>query len=480
MKKIFSFLFTSLFCFCIGNAQQLTKNHTVKKGETVYELSKLYNVSIQDIIKLNPKSERVIYVGDVLTIPSESNNSNQNDTSTNNSTYFVKRGDTKYGLSKKFGISISELENKNPHIKKGLQAGHLLSLKSTIENPIPKVSDQNISYKSHSVLRGETLYGLSRKYQVSVQEIKSANPQLGILKYDTTILIPYISDIVEANDKIEVTEDIVVNQETSTEETVIEKPSVALNEEANNIIIEEQAKEPEEITETVVEPIYEDYIIQPKETLYSLSRKANMSVAEFTKLNPQLEKSVQKGAVIKMPKPISNNGIEMVDKIEIPDVSNNEFTNLQLSVNKNDNQNLLLVMPFTKEEYTELEGASKGFNNITDANLKRDLEFYRGTLLAIDSIEKLDLTIKSDIIKIDTNASISESNINSKNKLSKDYNAIIAPSYGNNIDWVSSLAYDKNIPVITAFNASSNKNLTNIVEAAPTIAYQNLKIKKVT
>ena len=53
-------------------AQNQTLSHTVKKGETVYSISRQYNVNPKDVLDLNPKAGNLIYVNDVLLIPNTS------------------------------------------------------------------------------------------------------------------------------------------------------------------------------------------------------------------------------------------------------------------------------------------------------------------------------------------------------------------------------------------------------------------------
>jgi len=457
MKIRFCFLLLFVFYFQFGNAQQLTKKHQIKKGETVYQISRIYNVTPQDIIKLNPNSESIIYAGDELIIPSNNNQGmikveNHVNRQPNKTTHLVLKGETKYGLSKKYNISIAELEAQNPQIKNGLQTGHNLKITS-LNNRLttPKIN-QNNTYRSHLVLKGETLYGLSKQYEISISEIKSANPQLGILKYGNVISIPSKENIVESH------------IETKTKE--IEEN---LEEEASQIEIEKATTEV-----SVIEDIrYKDYTIQPKETLYSLSKKANMSMSEFVLLNPQLEKSVLAGVVIKMPISTANDSIKQTNLVAS---SSNEYKDLSKSIDIVASKKIILIMPFTVDEFKQHEENSSSFENVTDSNLKQNFEFYKGAKLAIDSIRSIGINLKIDIIKINTSTSISKSDVNSKLDPIESYDAVIAPSYGNNIDWILTLANEKNIPIISAFNSSKNSKLTNIVEAFPSVDYQKLKV----
>lgn len=465
MRILFSSLLASIFCFQIGNAQQLTKKHRVKKGETVYQISRMYQVSPKEIIRLNPNSAKVIYVDDVLIIPTANDSSNianpSNNVSNSSQTvsHRVLRGETKYGLSKKYGISISELEQQNPHIKNGLQAGHNLSIRTTKLQPVQNTSkSQNVTYLTHKVLKGETLYGLSKRYQVTIGDIQSANPDLGILKYNTIINIPSFSDISQSTNE-NVVEELKVTENPT--ETIAEKETTEIK------ISEENTSESNVIEDQKI--TYKDYTIKPKETLYGLSKKANMSKEDFLVLNPQLKKSVLAGTIIKMPVQ-ANQSTAVTVNLDEPEEVKTDIKNLEESIDKTANKKVLFVMPFSETELTsdDLE------INKTEA-FKRNLDFYQGATSALDSLKKLGLTINHEIIKIDLESSVTPSNVRAKNNTLEGYHAVFAPSYTDNIDWLISVANDKNIPVISAYNASQNQNLKNVIEAYPSLNNQKIK-----
>ena len=79
--------------------------HTIERGQTVYSISVMYNVSVEDIYRLNPESRKVIRVGDTLKIPQES------------SSYFyhtIQPQETLYGVSQKFHMKGEDIIGANP------------------------------------------------------------------------------------------------------------------------------------------------------------------------------------------------------------------------------------------------------------------------------------------------------------------------------------------------------------------------------
>lgn len=68
-KRTIVLLAAMLMCMAVALAQQSTKKHIVKRGETIETIAKTYNVSVADIVKLNPAATRYIYIGMELLIP---------------------------------------------------------------------------------------------------------------------------------------------------------------------------------------------------------------------------------------------------------------------------------------------------------------------------------------------------------------------------------------------------------------------------
>lgn len=103
MKKLL--LFVQLFVFLSINADQ---THELKKGETLYRISGIYGVSVEDIVLYNNISDvSDIPIGMILKIPSEINPSEKKNL------YTVKKGDTFYSISREHGLSVAELLKLN-------------------------------------------------------------------------------------------------------------------------------------------------------------------------------------------------------------------------------------------------------------------------------------------------------------------------------------------------------------------------------
>lgn len=99
--------------------------------------------------------------------------------------HFVKHGETLFGLARQYNTTVEAIKHANQNLlKRGLQAGEKIMIpylsgtviaKTVEENKSEKVSTQTII---HEVKAGETLYGLSKKYNLTIDEIKDQNPKI--------------------------------------------------------------------------------------------------------------------------------------------------------------------------------------------------------------------------------------------------------------------------------------------------------------
>jgi LysM repeat protein len=114
--------------------------------------------------------------------------------------HIVKKGETRYSISRAYGISDDELVKENPSASRGIKEGQSLRLPvvESVAKPVtpspPKIVVQRDEAKFiyHKLSKGDTVYSLARKYGVSEDEILQSNPGVEInrLPVDTEIAIP--------------------------------------------------------------------------------------------------------------------------------------------------------------------------------------------------------------------------------------------------------------------------------------------------
>ncbi|MCF6297736.1 MAG: LysM peptidoglycan-binding domain-containing protein [Flavobacteriaceae bacterium] len=147
--------------------------HNVLSKETLYSIQKKYNVSNAQLNKWNPfLVEEGLKLGHVLKMPLQVSEAEVIEKDESTQPYLVKQKETKYGIAKAFDISIEVLEQLNPKIKKdGLNIGDFVL--------VPKQkSNKKIVYTEHTIEKLETLYSLSNRFEISQEELITANPQL--------------------------------------------------------------------------------------------------------------------------------------------------------------------------------------------------------------------------------------------------------------------------------------------------------------
>ncbi|MBQ8336541.1 MAG: LysM peptidoglycan-binding domain-containing protein [Bacteroidaceae bacterium] len=181
--------------------------HTVNKGQTLYSISKLYDTTVENIVNLNPGCEAGLSVGQELRIrkgvKNESVKSILSKDLYGTKTHTIQSGETLYRLGKIYGIDPQEICDANPGLSTAnFRVGETIRIPQAAqevkeepaevkEEKTPEKNNQG-RYIRHKVKRGDTLYSISRKYGISVEEILACNPDIkgNALKRKMTLLIP--------------------------------------------------------------------------------------------------------------------------------------------------------------------------------------------------------------------------------------------------------------------------------------------------
>ncbi|MBU8749877.1 peptidoglycan endopeptidase LytE [Bacillus subtilis] len=148
----------------------------VKKGDTLWDLSRKYDTTISKIKSENHLRSDIIYVGQTLSINGKSTSSKSSSSSFSSSTYKVKSGDSLWKISKKYGMTINELKKLNGLKSDLLRVGQVLKLKgstSSSSSSSSKVSSSSTS--TYKVKSGDSLSKIASKYGTTVSKLKSLN-----------------------------------------------------------------------------------------------------------------------------------------------------------------------------------------------------------------------------------------------------------------------------------------------------------------
>jgi len=460
MKQFFITFVSIILLSISASAQVKTIKHTVGKGETVTQIAQKYKVTPLDIYTLNPDARNGVKENTVLLIPgkgevkvpAKETVKAEKITPKSATTHVVVAKETPYGLAKQYGVTVADLENANPDIKNGLQIGQTLTIPGSKvapkeltkkeerkaekeekreEKKAEKEAKKEIKTENktegnvvYEVVPKDTKYSISRRYGITVEELEKTNPSI---KKDSLKIGQKL--FIKANPEKAVA---VVKTETVQEAPKQETPKGD----------------------------YASYQVKPKETLYSLSRQFGLSQNALVELNPELEKGVREGMVLKVPVVVEQAGV-------LP----KNFKDLTKSISKKERKELVLLLPFN---VTKIAGDTTG---TVQSRLKKDgflnmtLDFYSGALIAIDSAKTLGLNIDVKIFDSQENkTTTSVSSTFAQANLTKA-DVIVGPFYQAHAEKTAELVSKNNIPVISPLSKDASSLYSNLYQSMPTADY---------
>lgn len=150
-----------------------SRTHLVRQGETLYSISKQYGLSLSELRRLNNMSSNdILRYGEEL-IVNRNASSSVNSRSNGGVVYHnVEKGETLYSLSKIYNTTVRNIQNWNDIRGTNISVGEKLIVSQNgtdANNYIPESSN------THTVRKGETLYSISKRYGTSVSRLKSLN-----------------------------------------------------------------------------------------------------------------------------------------------------------------------------------------------------------------------------------------------------------------------------------------------------------------
>jgi LysM repeat protein/ABC-type branched-subunit amino acid transport system substrate-binding protein len=243
--------------------------HKVRSGEDLNSISKLYNISQKDVVMANPALlTSQIRAGESLYIPAGAVQTGK--VEDNSFVYYVSvKGDTKSSISRMFNVSVADLDKYNPEIVVApLKIGQMVKIPkpgANLNNTVKKTDNTEESeqlFETHTVKARETLYSISRSYNIPVSTLLELNPGL--------------------NKK---------------------NPSVKTGQKIN-------------IKEIKVETEYLQHLVQRRETIQSIAQLYKVSLNALLDINPNLNPvnpRVSAGQVIRIPIPVQKKypGVEL-------------------------------------------------------------------------------------------------------------------------------------------------------------------------
>ena len=273
------------------------QTYTVQSGDTLYGISKQFGVSVDEIKRLNNLTSNTITKGQTLKIPS-------NVTTID---YIVKKGDSLYSIAKRYNTTVKEIVRLNNLTSNNLAVGQQLVI-AIDDNATPTPT----TYKDYVVKKGDSLWTIANKNNTTVDEIKRINNLTSnMLSIGQVLKLP-------TKDKVEEVEMYTVQKGDSLY-SIAKKFGVTVDEikslnnlTSNNLSIGEQLMiksttgdepvNPEEecIGTGYVEPQYIMYTVQKGDSLYTIARRYNTSVDNIKALNNLTNNNLSIGQQLKI------------------------------------------------------------------------------------------------------------------------------------------------------------------------------------
>lgn len=218
LSRVFAVIFTLCIGFQLLHAQDLSYDtvtvngqsyykYKVQQGEGLYTISRIFSVTMAEILRHNPDANKGLKLGQELLIPvsatsqSTESPSRQVQTSVPGSiqlkptgqnitfNHTVSLGETVYSISKMYNTTVEEVYRLNPTARDGIIEGQLLVIPQ--RRIISEEKEEN--YRYHTILPKETLYSVSRTYSLKPEDVVRANPGLSVETFQIgrVIRIPF-------------------------------------------------------------------------------------------------------------------------------------------------------------------------------------------------------------------------------------------------------------------------------------------------
>lgn len=320
----------------------------------------------------------------------------------------AQAGNTLWGLHTTYGVPVDAIVAANPTIQKGVQEGIVYLIPAG--NAEAKYPD-GTQVLEHIVVKGDTPFSLAKKHGVAVDELTKLNPGIASgLKLGQLVKIPIKQSVqVTPSNVIETTQKPPVTPAISFSDTVLH------------------------------------YAVKDNETMYSISKRFMVPVANLTSFNQLKSTKIKEGDTLLIP--LKKERISQAELHEVPKVTEPVRTvDSDLMFKKKEKYTIGVLLPFDLE--------SKGNNSLKTVAT----EFYMGLQLALDSLEKegLNAVVKVIDFPSDSLGIVAEL----KKPEYKKMDLIIGPLLPQNADLVGEFCKLNKVRMIcpAAVNASLLKN----------------------
>ena len=344
----------------------------------------------------------------------------------------VQSGETLYGLSKTYGVGEQVILENNPSLAQGLKADENIKIPYVAEAPDTR-SDRKLrkTFDFHYVIRGETLYAISRQYEIPVKTLLEDNPNLDPLH-------------MRLGERI-----------------LIRRKQIGSEDEAGT---QQQWEEYRQSLNSVADSGTSYHIVHPGETFYSLSRRFGITESELSALNGGLQPAdLKAGAMIVVPgsgdevPPAAADTLRPDSLPRFAEVEPIEFRALRRS----EPLHVAVMLPLA------VDGTPNG----------NYLEFYQGFLLGLDSVKrKSGISVNVDLYNTARDTMRVHEILEDPTFRRADL--IVGPVYEEGLGPVVRFAEQRRIPVVSPLANLERINSDVLFQLAPDPARKYEKVQE--
>ncbi|SEG14530.1 ABC-type branched-chain amino acid transport system, substrate-binding protein [Halpernia humi] len=417
IKKIF--VLSGLFFSLAFSAQ---RTHVVVKGDTPYNISKKYGITLDQLYRLNPDAKGTLALGAVLKIDNSSTKNSAKFTESSGKKLgkiILQPKQTIYGITKQYHISETDLRALNPNLDANMKIGDEVVLPSNLilkyaenQSVVKKedqVSEQNevaakTSAETYTIQPKDNYYRISRKFKLTQKELFALNPGL-----EQKGLQPGEQIFVGSNSM------------QTAKEVAKQKPEENVKVQVKNNSENQQVSD----SSTLNADEYVTYTVQSGDTVFGILNRFGITLDQLLALNPDLSQGLKAGMVLKIKK-------------------------LEAAYRKTtgDALNVVLMLPF-------------GFDTNDSKYRSLSLDFLTGAKLAIERNAKSGQKLNVKVVDAGNEKSFK----NSLTQINPDNtDLIIGPFFKSNVLETLDYVKQKNIPVVAPFaNSPDLYDYSNLI-----------------
>ena len=408
----------------------------------------------------------------------------------------VKKGQTFYSIARAYHVNLDDLKYYNPGLTDELEIGRIIKIPAFKPgDESASTNNENAGYIMHKVRPKATLYGLSKEFDVSIEEIKTANDGLpNGLKEGTFIKIPKgrISnpgpEFTAIEQEKQAAQKDYFEYQARDRETVYYlaiKYRVSIDSIYHlNPGIGEQLKN-EQIIKIPYPAGDEGFIahkVRKRQTVNRLARKYNIDVEAIKIINPYISRHLIEGQSIKIPLPELQIavGVESGINDSLYNAARHDTLLSQKEICANlwqpGKYKIALMLPFFLSGLDGLEVPGNAENGLEDApefiKSFTFIQFYEGFMMAVDSLKKLGLNVEVYVYSVDDD--INKTKQLTRNPELKQMDLIVGPVYSSSFTIMANFARQHNIHIVNPFTGRSEIIVDNpyVFKLTPSLGQQ--------